>query len=142
MQPWGYREAKCIEANFHIMSSQKLLERYKAGECEAVWQELKNRGETSELSVKDEDLTVAGETMKRVKYNFNVIANNLIKLGFEFEESEKVLVPAKPNVSNFLDEFEQQWSILPLSVRAWYEVIHFVRRSPFKKLSLKNNLAN
>lgn len=68
------------------MSSLRLFERYKAGECEQVWQELKNLGEIREQSVKDEALAVARETMKRFKYNFNLIANNLIKLGFEFEE--------------------------------------------------------
>ena len=60
------------------MSNQKLLERYKAGECEQVWQELKNFGEISEQSVKDEALAVARESMKRIKYNFHVIANNLM----------------------------------------------------------------
>ena len=42
----------CIEAIFHGMSSLKLLERYKAGEWEQVWQELKNLGEIKEQSVK------------------------------------------------------------------------------------------
>ncbi|MDY6900920.1 MAG: hypothetical protein SWZ49_22990 [Cyanobacteriota bacterium] len=121
------------------MSSQNFLERYKAGECERVWQELKYLGEIHEQSVKDEVFEVAREVMKRVKYNFNVIANNLIKLGFEFEEVEKVIVPAKSNASEYLDKFEQQWKILPLSVRAWYEEIHSVKFSPFKKLS-KNSL--
>jgi len=114
-----------------IMSGQKLLERYKAGECEQVWQELKNLGNISEKSVKEEALGIARETMKRVRYNFNFIANNLIQLGFEFEEPQKVLVSVKANASEYLDEFEQQWRILPLSVRAWYEVIHSVKNLYF-----------
>ncbi|MGB3760886.1 MAG: hypothetical protein WBA07_31705 [Rivularia sp. (in: cyanobacteria)] len=48
-------------------------------------------------------------------------------------------MPASSNASDYLDQFEQQWGILPLSVRAWYEVIHSVKLSPFKKLS-KNSL--
>ncbi|AFY58642.1 hypothetical protein Riv7116_6295 [Rivularia sp. PCC 7116] len=60
----------CIEAIFHGMSSQNFLERYKAGECERVWQELKYLGEIREQSVKDEVLEVAREVMKRVDYNF------------------------------------------------------------------------
>ncbi|WP_157229356.1 hypothetical protein [Rivularia sp. PCC 7116] len=52
------------------MSSQNFLERYKAGECERVWQELKYLGEIREQSVKDEVLEVAREVMKRVDYNF------------------------------------------------------------------------
>lgn len=117
------------------MSNPRLLERYKAGECEQVWQELKNLGEINEQSVKDEALAVVREMMKRVKYNFKAIANNLVKLGFEFEEPDKVLVPAKANACDFLDEFEQQWGKLPLSVRAWYESIYSVKLSPSKKLS-------
>ena len=121
------------------MSSQGFFERYKAGECERIWLELRNLGEIREQPVKDEALAVAREIMKRVRYNFNVIANNLIKLGFEFEEPEKVVVPAKSNASEYLDDFEQQWGILPLSVRAWYEVIHSIKLSAFKKLS-RNSL--
>lgn len=71
-------------------SSQKLLERYKAGDFEAVWQELKNFCEIHEQSVKDEALEIAREAIKRVKYNFHVIVNNLIKLGFEFRRSAQV----------------------------------------------------
>jgi len=121
------------------MSNSRLLERYKAGECEQVWLELKNSGEINQQSVKDEVLEIAREMMQRVKYNLNVIANNLIKLDFEFEQPEKVLVPAKSNACEYLDDFEQQWGILPLSVRAWYEEIHSVKFSAFKKLS-KNSL--
>lgn len=113
--------------------------RYLAGECEEIWREFKNLGEIGDRSIKDEALAIARETMKRVRCNFNTIANNLIKLGFEFEEPEKVLIPAKPNASEYLDEFEQRWGILPLSVRAWYELIDSVKLSPFKKLS-KNSL--
>ncbi|MEO1377438.1 MAG: hypothetical protein AAFW70_24780, partial [Cyanobacteria bacterium J06635_10] len=115
------------------------VSRYKAGEFEAVWRELKNLGEIKDESRKNEALAVAREIMKLVKYNLNIIANNLIQLGFEFVESEKVLVPAKSNASQYLDEFEQQWGILPFSVRAWYEEIHSVNLSPLKKLS-KNSL--
>ncbi len=39
-----------------IMSKQELLKRYKGGECEQVWQELKNLGEISEQSLKNERL--------------------------------------------------------------------------------------
>ncbi|MBV6622368.1 MAG: hypothetical protein KI793_05325 [Rivularia sp. (in: Bacteria)] len=121
------------------MSSLKLLEKYKAGECERVWQELKDLGEINQQSVKVEALAVAREMMQRVKYNLNVIVNNLIKLGFEFDELEKVVVLAKSNACEYLDEFEQQWGILPLSVRAWFEVIHSIKFSPSKLLS-KNSL--
>ncbi|MEO1431761.1 MAG: hypothetical protein AAFV71_22420 [Cyanobacteria bacterium J06633_8] len=57
------------------MSNPRLLERYKAGECEQVWQELKNLGEISEKSLKDEAGAVAREIMKRVKYNFKAISS-------------------------------------------------------------------
>lgn len=39
---------------------------------------IENLGEISEQSLKNEALGVVRETMKRVKYNFHVIANNLI----------------------------------------------------------------
>ncbi len=48
------------------------------------------------------DCGVAREMMKRVKYNFHVIANNLIKLGFEFERSPQVLVPASSTASDYI----------------------------------------
>lgn len=76
-------------------SIKNCLSRYKAGKFEAVWQELNNLGEVKDESIKNGASALGQEIMKRVKYNLNVIANNLIQLGFEFVEPEKVLVPAQ-----------------------------------------------
>lgn len=117
------------------MPDWEFLSRYLAGEYKGVWEELQSLGEIVEPSLKTDALAVARETMKRVCANLDMIVHRLRKLGFEFEQSDRVFVPAKPNALQFLDRFEQQWGILPFSVRAWYECVHSVNLIASKSLS-------
>lgn len=106
------------------MASKRLLERYVAGEHAAVWQDLVALGDAvRKRLVRAEAVAVAKETMRRVRANLLTIVQRMRDRGFDFDEPDKAFVPASPDAVHRLDEFEHQWGILPLSVRAWYEVI-------------------
>jgi hypothetical protein len=107
-----------------IMQEQHFLTRYQAGEHVSVWEELQSLGEIKESVLRDDALAVARETIRRVYTNLGIIVHRLTQLGFESKESNQVLVQAKPNATQLLNQFEQQWGILPFSVRAWYECVH------------------
>jgi hypothetical protein len=62
-----------------------LLERYRAGECEAVWLEIGawQESDLNETTLQDVRV-VALETMRRVKVNLELIVQRLRGMGFEF----------------------------------------------------------
>jgi hypothetical protein len=100
------------------------FERYMAGEYEQVWRELVALG----AAVRDEPVysdahAVARETMRRVRHNIELIVVRLRERYFKFKDPYHVLVPPPQNMSALLDEIENQIGLLPLSVRAWWEVV-------------------
>jgi hypothetical protein len=115
----------------------RYLERYLAGECQKVWNELLAQG----AAIRSEPLasdawTVAEETMRRVRYNIELLIPRLRTLGYRFgeiphdpgwEEWERdfvkaypVFQPPSPDTARLLEELEQRVGLLPLSMRAFY----------------------
>ncbi|GAA6616255.1 hypothetical protein [Scytonema sp. NUACC26] len=109
--------------------------RYLAGDRQSVWSELQALGEIIEPSLRADALAVAREIMRRVKLNLEIIVHRLKKLGFEFSDPKRVLVPVQSHTLQLLDDFEQQWGTLPFSVRAWYECVHLVNLFALKSIS-------
>jgi hypothetical protein len=121
------------------------LERYMAGEQQAVWEELGALG----AAVREEPyyadaLAVASETMRRAHHNIELLVARLHAVGFCFgpyewdtpayqallrrrpdaaEANPEVFVLPKPNVQEQIAEVERLGGVLPLSLRAWYEHI-------------------
>lgn len=113
------------------------LERYLAGEREAVWEELTAFG----AAIREEPLfadaqAVARETMRRVRHNIELLIPRLRALGYRFgeiphaygwEEWEReftkaypVFQPPPPDTAGRLDDLEQRVGVVPLSLRAFY----------------------
>jgi hypothetical protein len=129
-----------------------LLERYRAGERRPVWDLLRDLGDrVREGPISVEALAVARETMSRARSNIERLIGRLDEVGYRFTASraveysrpanlnpftrqplEKPLKPSrKPivycppsaDVAAQISELEGQVGVLPLSVRAWYEVV-------------------
>ena len=107
------------------------LERYQSGEYEQVWSELNALGEqVRQEKLLPDALAVARETMRRVKCNAEVIAVRLQSIGYRFgyeaDEEEDNFVspcsPPSPDAAEQVAELEKLVGLLPLSLRAWYEV--------------------
>jgi hypothetical protein len=67
------------------MTTGTLLQRYQAGERDAVWTELRELGPlVREASYAEDALAVARETMRRAKANVETIIERLDRLGYRF----------------------------------------------------------
>jgi hypothetical protein len=117
------------------MCDRPFLSRYRSGDFHKTWKELQALGEISDPVLKAEALAVAREIAKRVKFDLEKIVNYLARLGFKFADPARTVVPSQPNAVQKIDRFEQQWGLLPLSVRAWYECIHSINLTAWKPFS-------
>jgi hypothetical protein len=112
------------------------LERYLAGEYEPVWDELQALG----AAVREEPLygdamAVARETMWRVRHNIEMLIPRLAALGYEFGygwvqgrdfpagSPDPVFTAPHPDVARTIVTLEDRAGTLPLSLRAFYEVV-------------------
>ncbi len=131
------------------------LDRYRAGEYEQVWADLAALGEAVRVEPLYSDaLAVARETMRRVRWNIETLIPRLRDIGYEFgygclakepyrrfnfgeiaeiERECPHFRPPLPDMRERIIELETQVGTLPLSLRAWYEVVgtvNFVGKAP------------
>ncbi|HEV2236034.1 MAG TPA: hypothetical protein VGR57_05165 [Ktedonobacterales bacterium] len=116
------------------------LEHYLAGEHEQVWDDLVALGErVREEPLHSDALAVARETMRRVRHNLDLVVPRLERLAYAFgagffgdmtpaEESEArrqapVVAPPAPMTYAHFTELESAVGPLPLSLRAFYELV-------------------
>jgi hypothetical protein len=109
------------------------LERYLQGEHEQVWAELQAMGErVPDEPVYSDAVAVARETMRRVRSNVELLIPRLETLGYYFhadhEENREAHDPPKlasphEQTRAQLDEIERGSGPLPISLRAFYEVV-------------------
>ena len=100
------------------------LERYRRGECEQVWRELVALGgRIREPQLFAQAKSVAHETMTRARANIELLVPRLKSLGFQFAHSERVFVPADDDFRSFVSDIERRAGPLPLSLRAWCDVV-------------------
>ena len=89
-----------------------LYERYVAGDCVAVWDELRQLGPgVRQTGVFEEALAVSKETVRRARQNFVTIIQRLDAMGYRFEDAEHSAEDAEQNLSNlanFAEAFEPQ----------------------------------
>jgi hypothetical protein len=100
------------------------LERYRQGEFEQVWSELLGLGDkVRKKPLHAEALSVAKETMTRARANIEMLVPRLQKLGYQFAHPERVFVPADKEFRRHVVDMEKRGGPLPLSLRAWCEVV-------------------
>ncbi|HLG76698.1 MAG TPA: hypothetical protein VKX46_09790 [Ktedonobacteraceae bacterium] len=113
------------------------LERYLRGECEQVWEELLGLGaQVRKEPLHSDALAVARETMRRVRRNCEILIERLERIGYIFgyswarpalvEDIDKQPPPLGtplPDIQDRLDALEQVGALLPLSLRAFYEIV-------------------
>ena len=115
----------------HAAGKLPLYDRYVAGEHTAVWSELMAQGAAvrSEPLAADA-LAVAYETMSRVERNVRALVLRLGEIGYEFttpdgarRRMKDVHVPPDGRTPNRIQRIEKTSGPLPLSIRAFYEVV-------------------
>lgn len=106
--------------------------RYQDGDCEQVWEELLQRGpEVFDEPLHSDAWAVSCETMRRARLNIEVLIPRLQHLGyrlgelpnFAYGEKEPAFAPPAAFTHEIVDELEKLFGPVPLSVRAWYEIV-------------------
>jgi hypothetical protein len=100
------------------------LERYASGERVQVWTEMTGAGSSLRGSDRWEDaVAVARETMTRARSNVERLVSALRREQYEFAFPDRVVVAPPPDVAGRLDRLEAVVGPIPLSIRAWFEVV-------------------
>ena len=100
------------------------LERYQAGEHELVWRELVALGPGVREDPNAADaLAVAYETMRRVDANVRTLVKRLTAMNYVFTSTPGAHVPPRAAGSKEIADFEKEMGVLPLSLRAFFEVV-------------------
>jgi uncharacterized protein DUF6745 len=115
----------------HAGGKLPLYDRYAAGEQAAVWSELVAKGASVRTDPLAADaLAVAYETMSRVDANVRMLVARLTEIGFEFttpdgkrRRTKDVHVSPDARTAKRIQRFEKAVGPLPLSIRAFYEVV-------------------
>jgi hypothetical protein len=108
----------------HEDLSVTFLQRYLRGEHEQVWADLRDLGPSVRADEVLEDARgVAMETMRRVRHNVEVLRGRLEDAGYRFKEPGHAHVPPEADVTVQLHRFEERHGPLPMSLRAFYEVV-------------------
>jgi hypothetical protein len=124
-------DAAAVAVTLAGMSSD-WLGRYRAGECEGVWNEISRRG----VRLRDAPRAmgaakdVAAEMMYRVRDNVVVLERRLRLAGYEFAADAdrhwpaQVITPPRPGVAGELDAVEDAiGGPIPISVRSFLEIV-------------------
>ncbi len=101
------------------------LERYNSGEYKAVWKELiELKDGILEPDIYDDATQVARTTMKRVRYNVEMLYDKLIELKYEFAYPKTAFIRAiSDEKQGHIGKAEELIHRIPLSVRMWYEEV-------------------
>ncbi|MDR3634739.1 MAG: hypothetical protein P4L84_13125 [Isosphaeraceae bacterium] len=100
------------------------LQRYLAGDCDRVWYELFLLGkEVHADGTFDDAWAVALETMRRVRANAETVHRRLCEIGYPFANPNRACPTPVDGVSEAIARFEAGVGRLPLSLRAFFEVV-------------------
>ena len=101
-----------------------LLRRYRNGELEAVWRDMVALGPAIRKEpYKGAAWAVAQETMRRAKYNIEMLVERLKQLDYRFLHEELVYSPCTKEEHKVLTDAERNGLVIPLSFRAFLEEV-------------------
>lgn len=101
------------------------FDRYMAGEFETVWHEICQLGqEAFEKGVFADASAVLRETMKRVRYNVDVIHQRLLSMGYKFY-GDPLTFPNETFKKHLIlvEEQAKHFGYVPLSTKEFYHTV-------------------
>ena len=109
----------------HAGGRLPLFDRYRAGEYQKIWAELVALGQRVREEPNAADaLAVAYETMQRVSANVTTLVDRLTTMRYVFNsDGARPHTPPSAVVRKALADFEKEAGAIPLSLRAFYEVV-------------------
>jgi hypothetical protein len=116
-------EERIVFLRKHNDGRLPLFDRYVAGEHDRVWNELVVLGPAVREDPHAADaLAVAYETMRRVEANVRTITERLQAIGYKGAREQMHEAPGR-NVYKGIERLEKKTGALPLSLRAFYDVV-------------------
>jgi len=107
-----------------------LVQRYKRGDRERVWHELRQLGSKARGRRSREDAeAVVRDAMTRARDNVVVLIERLRAEGYKFGDpwnTERARVPHAPpdkKTPAFVSWLDKRWGPIPMTVRAWIEIV-------------------
>jgi hypothetical protein len=98
--------------------------RYRAGDYEDVWRDLRKAGAIEEPSLRDEAMAVAIMTMERVRQNVERVTERLRTAGYPFDDFLPSWSPPSPDVANAIARIESAaGGPCPISLHAFWSVV-------------------
>lgn len=89
-----------------------------------MWHDLVSLGELERDSPIHQDVyQVTTEIMVRVEQNLNTIVTRLKSVDYRFVFPEEIHVPPGKHIGQKIQELESLVGPLPLSLRAWYQIL-------------------
>jgi hypothetical protein len=67
-------------------------------------------------------LPLHGKRWAKARTNIERLIERLQAISYEFEDPRVVFIPPQPDVHEQIASLESKAGVLPLSLRAWYEV--------------------
>ena len=108
----------------HASGELPLLQRYLSGDYQQVWGDLMKLGDGVRRDPHAADaLAVAYETMERVSANVRTVHARLQELRYRFRAPKEAHEPPPREAAKLLQRLQKNERTLPLSLRAFYEVV-------------------
>jgi len=118
------RKGRLDALRVHAGGSLPLLEGYAAGDHQQVWSDLMALGDAVRQDPHAADaLAVAYETMERVSANVRTVRRRLDEIRYRFRWPKQAHEPPPRDAAKRLQRLQQGRRTLPLSLRAFYEVV-------------------
>ena len=110
--------------------SRDWLARYRAGQHEQVWHELRQLGAAvREAENRTEAQLVCDEMAVRARHNIEVIVERLTQDGFRFHTNDDEQTPVKPHIpptqtaAQHAEWLEQRFGPVPLTLLSWVRLV-------------------
>lgn len=112
------------------MGSQGWLERYRGGEREQVWHELRQWGDrVREPGVAGEAQAVCDEMARRARHNVELVVGRLREQGYRFHTNDDAQDPVEPlraptgGAASLASWLPERFGPVPMVVSSWLRLI-------------------
>ena len=102
-----------------------LLTRYKAGEIDTVWTELRKMDDSvwDDALILEDAQQIAHIAMTRVRQNIETIVERLTSFGYVFDDTDTVHESPSDDLVKMITLMEAAFGELPIVLKAWFEVV-------------------
>jgi hypothetical protein len=112
------------------MASSGWLDRYRAGEHEQVWHELRQQGDrVRDGAMEHEAREVCDEMARRARHNVEVLVGRLREQGYVFHSNDDSREPVEPHrpptaeADSLANWLESRFGPIPMALSSWVRIV-------------------